>query len=390
LTARIEEGQKMGRHRRSAAGRAATGRAPGSTQTHDTYPGGHAADGADGYADLDDHATAGGYRTAGDYLTGGPYSTAGLYDSPGGIHETGDLYSKSDAYLFEGDATAGHAPGDYAPDRGPRGQRRRKKAVTPVRTGLLGVSAAVAMGAVAVASGLIPGSDSLSIGGGADKVQAQDTPSDVETQGGTNGSADDRVAPDTSRDLERSPSPSVSPTKAPEKKAEKKKPSATPTTEAPAEESKTEEKAPAAKAPATKAPETSSPSEAAAAPATAEAAVLTLVNQERAKAGCSPVTASGSLAALAESFSKDMAERDFFDHTDPDGASPWDRAEAAGVAGLGGENIARGQADAAAVMEAWMNSPGHRANILNCDFKTLGVGTHFASGGPWWTQDFGY
>ncbi|MFE0739551.1 CAP domain-containing protein, partial [Streptomyces sp. NPDC058855] len=51
---------------------------------------------------------------------------------------------------------------------------------------------------------------------------------------------------------------------------------------------------------------------------------------------------------------------------------------------------ARGQTDAAAVMEAWMNSPGHKANILNCDFKTLGVGVHFGSGGPWWTQDFGY
>jgi uncharacterized protein YkwD len=85
-----------------------------------------------------------------------------------------------------------------------------------------------------------------------------------------------------------------------------------------------------------------------------------------------------------------MAARGFFDHTDPDGATPWDRAEKAGISDLGGENIARGQADAAAVMEAWMNSPGHRANILNCDFKTLGVGVHFGSGGPWWTQDFGY
>lgn len=58
--------------------------------------------------------------------------------------------------------------------------------------------------------------------------------------------------------------------------------------------------------------------------------------------------------------------------------------------GLGGENIARGQADAQAVMDAWMNSDGHRANILNCDYKTLGVGVHFGSGGPWWTQDFGF
>jgi uncharacterized protein YkwD len=85
-----------------------------------------------------------------------------------------------------------------------------------------------------------------------------------------------------------------------------------------------------------------------------------------------------------------MAARGFFDHTDPDGKSPWDRASAAGISNLGGENIARGQADAQAVMTAWMNSPGHKANILNCDFKTLGVGVHFGAGGPWWTQDFGY
>ncbi|MFF3486366.1 CAP domain-containing protein [Streptomyces sp. NPDC002701] len=383
----------MGRHRRSAAGRAATGRATGVTQTYDqsyeTYTGGYGTPDAGEYASLGDYATAGDHRTAGDYLTGGPYSTAGLYDSPGGIHETGDLYSKSDTYLFEADDTARHGSGDYAPDRGPRGQRRRKKAVTPVRTGLLGVSAAVAMGAVAVASGLIPGSDSLSIGGGgADKVRAQNTPSDVETQGGTSGSADDRTDdPGTSRDLERSPSPSVSPTKAPEKKTEKK-PAATPSAEAPAKESKTEE--PATKAPATKAPARTTPPKEVSTPSTAEATVLTLVNEERAKAGCSPVTASSSLASLAETFSEDMAARGFFDHTDPDGASPWDRAEKLGIANLGGENIARGQADAAAVMEAWMNSPGHRANILNCDFKTLGVGAHFASGGPWWTQDFGY
>jgi uncharacterized protein YkwD len=124
--------------------------------------------------------------------------------------------------------------------------------------------------------------------------------------------------------------------------------------------------------------------------AAAEAEVLKLVNDERAKVGCSPVSANSLLTRLAEAFSEDMAARGFFDHTDPDGATPWDRAAKAGIIDLGGENIARGQADAAAVMEAWMNSPGHRANILNCDFKTLGVGVHLGAGGPWWTQDFGY
>ncbi|MFG2713810.1 CAP domain-containing protein [Streptomyces goshikiensis] len=121
-----------------------------------------------------------------------------------------------------------------------------------------------------------------------------------------------------------------------------------------------------------------------------EAAVLTLVNQERAQAGCGPVRANPPLATLAAAFSKDMAVRGFFDHTDPDGNTPWVRAQNAGIGGLGGENIARGQGDAEAVMKAWMNSPGHKANILNCEFRTLGVGAYFADGGPWWTQDFGF
>ncbi|GAB1338059.1 hypothetical protein ACE1SV_46490 [Streptomyces sp. E-15] len=118
--------------------------------------------------------------------------------------------------------------------------------------------------------------------------------------------------------------------------------------------------------------------------------MLKLVNDERAKAGCSPLAANSALTGLAGAFSADMAARDFFGHTDPDGRTPWDRAAEAGVTGLGGENIARGQSGAAAVTAAWMGSPGDRANILNCGFKTLGVGVHFGPGGPWWTQDFGY
>lgn len=120
------------------------------------------------------------------------------------------------------------------------------------------------------------------------------------------------------------------------------------------------------------------------------AAVLALVNEERARAGCQPVTADEALARLAADFSRDMAERGFFSHTDPDGHTPWDRAEEAGVTHLAAENIARGQPDAEAVMAAWMNSEGHRANILNCDYRTLGVGIWQGEGGPWWTQEFGF
>jgi uncharacterized protein YkwD len=123
--------------------------------------------------------------------------------------------------------------------------------------------------------------------------------------------------------------------------------------------------------------------------AAAEAEVLRLVNAERSKVGCAALVPDGPLADLARAFSADMAARGFFDHTDPDGRDPWDRAAAAGITNLLAENIARGQQTPAAVMKAWMKSTGHRANILNCGYRTLGVGAHFAAGGPWWTQDFG-
>ena len=125
--------------------------------------------------------------------------------------------------------------------------------------------------------------------------------------------------------------------------------------------------------------------------ATAEAQILSLVNVQRAANGCAALTYSGPLTVLAQNFSAEMATRDFFDHTDPDGKTPWDRAAALGITNLGGENIAMGQQTPTDVMTAWMNSAGHRANILNCSYHSLGVGVHYAStGGPWWTQDFGY
>ncbi|RMI30185.1 CAP domain-containing protein [Nocardia stercoris] len=85
-----------------------------------------------------------------------------------------------------------------------------------------------------------------------------------------------------------------------------------------------------------------------------------------------------------------MRDQGFFSHTDPDGTDPGDRIAAAGYTWQAyGENIAQGQADANAVVTAWMNSPGHRANILNCGFTQIGIGIADGSGGPWWTQDFG-
>ncbi|MFJ8623961.1 CAP domain-containing protein [Kitasatospora sp. NPDC093550] len=125
-----------------------------------------------------------------------------------------------------------------------------------------------------------------------------------------------------------------------------------------------------------------------AAPSDAQA-VVDLVNAERAKAGCGPVTSEPRLATAAQSHSDDMADRNYFDHASPEGYHADHRIEATGYRwSTWGENIARGQKDPAAVMDAWMNSPGHRANILNCAFKQLGVGVRTGSGGPWWTQVF--
>ncbi|MBC3844114.1 hypothetical protein GXW82_39770 [Streptacidiphilus sp. 4-A2] len=123
--------------------------------------------------------------------------------------------------------------------------------------------------------------------------------------------------------------------------------------------------------------------------ADAQGQVLALVNAQRAAHGCGALTGSAQLNQLAESYSTEMAVEGFFSHTDPAGRTPWDRARAMGITDLGGENIAMGQPTPQAVMTAWMNSPRHRANILNCAYHSLGVGVYYAGGGPWWTEDFG-
>ncbi|SDO37155.1 Uncharacterized conserved protein YkwD, contains CAP (CSP/antigen 5/PR1) domain [Klenkia soli] len=139
------------------------------------------------------------------------------------------------------------------------------------------------------------------------------------------------------------------------------------------------------------APVTAPPPAPAAAPAAPgpEGEVLALVNTERAAAGCGPVVADEGLAGVARAHSADMRDRGYFSHTSPDGQSPFDRAAAAGVSGARAENIAQGYADAASVMAGWMDSPGHRANILDCSLTRLGVGVADGDGGPWWTQLFG-
>ncbi|MEM7278663.1 MAG: major capsid protein [Pseudomonadota bacterium] len=124
-----------------------------------------------------------------------------------------------------------------------------------------------------------------------------------------------------------------------------------------------------------------------------EDAVLDLVNQRRAEAGCGPVKPERSLHEAAYLHSKDMADNRYFSHTGLDGSRFWQRAERAGYEGFAaGENIAAGQRTPESVMTAWMNSTGHRNNILNCRHTHLGMGHYYGSGsryGHYWTQVFG-
>jgi uncharacterized protein YkwD len=166
--------------------------------------------------------------------------------------------------------------------------------------------------------------------------------------------------------------------------------SPTPTRKEPRKVSKTRTPTPRATRPRSAKP---APAQAKApsAPASGSTAaqVIALVNQERAKQGCRAVTSNARLTQAAQGHSADMARRGFFDHTNPDGKDPGDRITATGYRwSTYGENIAKGQPTPASVMKSWMNSPGHRANILNCKFAEIGVGV-VKSGGPYWTQVFG-
>lgn len=118
------------------------------------------------------------------------------------------------------------------------------------------------------------------------------------------------------------------------------------------------------------------------------AEVTRLTNVERAKAGCGAVRTEPKLAVAALAHSRDMVDRDYFSHDSPDGKGPGDRATAAGYPNWSGENIAKGYPDAAAVVQGWMNSPGHKANILNCSSKATGVG--YDARQNMWTQMFGF
>ena len=125
--------------------------------------------------------------------------------------------------------------------------------------------------------------------------------------------------------------------------------------------------------------------------------VVNLTNQFRAQNGLAPLALNSKLSEAAQTHSQNMATQDFFSHTGKDGSSAGDRVSRTGydwrtVA----ENIAAGQQTPAEVVNAWINSPGHRANMLNTTIKEIGVGYFFLAEdtgttnyNAYWTQDFG-
>ena len=118
-----------------------------------------------------------------------------------------------------------------------------------------------------------------------------------------------------------------------------------------------------------------------------EADVVRLVNAERTARGLSPLTVDWQLARVARYKSQDMRENRYFSHTSPVYGSPFQMIKSFGISyRSAGENIAKGYKTPEAVVNGWMNSPGHRANILNASFTKIGVG--YVASGNYWTQMF--
>ncbi len=117
--------------------------------------------------------------------------------------------------------------------------------------------------------------------------------------------------------------------------------------------------------------------------------VLELVNKERAKQNLSPLKLNTELTKVAQLKSEDMKNKNYFNHTSPTYGSPFDMMKQFGISYKNaGENIAKGQKTAEAVVTAWMNSEGHRKNILNKNFTDMGLGFAKSGSTPYWTQMF--
>lgn len=118
-----------------------------------------------------------------------------------------------------------------------------------------------------------------------------------------------------------------------------------------------------------------------------ESEVVRLVNEIRVEQGLKPLTANWELSRVARYKSQDMMDNRYFSHISPTYGTPFQMIRAFGLSfRTAGENIAYGQRTPQAVVNAWMNSSGHRANILNSSYTQIGVG--YVAAGNYWTQMF--
>ncbi|SCL33924.1 Uncharacterized conserved protein YkwD, contains CAP (CSP/antigen 5/PR1) domain [Micromonospora pallida] len=248
--------------------------------------------------------------------------------------------------------------------------RHRSRRHVPRPFLIVGTAAAATLAvAVGVGAVLLPGGDSSPT-----SVTAEDAPA-APPLGEPDLFPSAPTSPTSSRTASPTPAPSrsVTPTPAPSRAT------------APSRRTAPRSSAPTPRATTPRATTTTAP----ATGGSEQAQVVALVNAERAKAGCGAVRVNAKLTSAAQQHSADQAAHRKMSHTGSDGSDAGDRLDRVGYDWRGyGENVAWNQQTPAAVMAAWMNSSGHRANILNCAFTEIGVGVA-RSNGPYWTQVFG-
>ncbi|MEU4436870.1 CAP domain-containing protein [Micromonospora chalcea] len=297
---------------------------------------------------------------------------AGSYPPPrdrwnGEEQPTAAWHGQEQAWHGQEQPAATWQPADDIPADEPRRRKRR-------------LSRPLVIGGAAAAATLV-----VSLGVGAVLL-----PGDEQGTKRTSADAPVAAAPQAPEDAGDSPADTLA--------AESASPSAVPTTAAPSPSKKATPKPSRSTAPSRQQERSSAPSGGgtAATKATATTAlsaelqkVVTLVNQERAKAGCKALTVNAKLNLAAQRHSQDQADHKKMDHNGSDGSEPKDRVERAGYSwSMVGENVAWGYQSAAEVMDGWMKSEGHRKNILNCGYTQIGMGLA-RSNGPYWTQVFG-
>ncbi|MEQ4302381.1 CAP domain-containing protein [Plantactinospora sp. B6F1] len=268
-----------------------------------------------------------------------------------------------------GGRAGGGASGRAGSDRGGsgRGSSGRHRRPTPLRGPVgLGIAVTALLGAFGVGAALLP-------------------PSLADAPAGDRGG---RPAVEAAGPEEATEPATPEPTATPER-ASTPTPSATPPPRRP-RATTTAPKPPRTTSPAARRTRAGSGSAAGTAGSSQQTQVLAIVNRERAANGCAAVVVNSDLAEAAQLHSQDQGEHTNMSHTGSDGSDFVERARRAGYDRPIGENVAMGYENAAAVMDGWMNSSGHRANILNCDARAMGVGVATGSDGRlYWTQMFG-